>query len=244
MSVSVASGGELSLVRVEAESGGAVSFSGSVSVTECVMTGVELVGSTATAALSVSGGTLTGSTVSLSAGSAVLVGSCTLVNSPVSITAGTVSVSQCELQSDGSTVPLTVESGGSATVTGVVFRSSAGDITAVSVSDSGSLTVGESQLVGAHGSSNPFPCDGTLPDCVGAHAGSVVAQGPLAINMASPLVCDTEFGTCLSVPASLRCLYMRWSLSISTGPASRQRCRPALRQKKSKLKAARPPPRS
>ena len=56
-SVSVASGGELSLVRVEVESGGAVSFSGSVSVTECVLTGVDLVGNTATAAVSVSGGT-------------------------------------------------------------------------------------------------------------------------------------------------------------------------------------------
>jgi hypothetical protein len=83
-SVSVASGGELSLLRVEVESGGAVTFSGSVSATECVLTGTDLVGSTAAAALGLSGGTLTGSTVSLSGGSAVLGGAC---NSPVSITA-------------------------------------------------------------------------------------------------------------------------------------------------------------
>ena len=175
-----------------------MSFSGSVSVTECVLTGVDVVGSTATAALSVSGGTLTGSAVSLSDGSAVLDGSCTLANSPVSISSGTLSVSQCELQSDGSTVPLMVESGGFATATGVVFRSSVGDITAVSLSDGGSLTVSESQLVGADGSSNPFPCDGTLPDCAGAHAGSVVVEGPSAINMAAPLVCNTESGGCIS----------------------------------------------
>eukprot|EP01046_Picozoa_sp_COSAG06_P002703 COSAG06_NODE_98_length_24155_cov_29.681784_10_plen_496_part_00 len=107
-------------------------------------------------------------------------------------------LSQCELLSDGSTVPLTVESGGSVTVTGVVFRSSVGDITAVSLSDGGSLTVGDSQLIAADGSSDPFPCDGTLPDCTGAHVGSVVVDGPSVINMASPLVCDVGTGECLS----------------------------------------------
>ena len=151
------------------------------------------------AVLSVSGGTLTGSTVTLGDGSAVLDGSCTLVISPVSMAAGTVSVSACELQSDGSSVPLTVESGGSATVTGVIFRSSAGDITAVSVSEGGSLTVGESQLVGADGSSDRFPCEGTLPDCVGVHAGSVDVDGPAAITLASPLVCDMVTGACDAV---------------------------------------------
>ena len=112
-----------------------------------LLTGVDVVGSTVTAALSVSGGTLTGSTVSLGGGFATLDGSCTLVNSPVSITAATLSASQCEMRSDGTTVPLAVESGGSVTLTGVVFRSTAGDITAVSVSDGGNLTVGESQLI-------------------------------------------------------------------------------------------------
>ena len=200
-SVSVASGGELSLLRVEVESAGAVSFSGSVSVMECVLMGVDLAGRTATGVLSVSGGTLTGSSVSLSDGSATLGGSCALVNSPVSMTAGTLSVSQCELQSDGTSVPLTIESGGSATVTGVAFRSgswSAGDITAVSVVEGGSLTVGESQLVGADGSSDPFPCDGTLPDCAAEHAGSVVVDGPAVITLASPLVCDVGTGECLN----------------------------------------------
>ena len=197
-SVSVASGGELSLVRVEVESGGDVSFSGSVSMAECVLTGVDVVGSTATAALSVLGGTLTSSAVSLSGGSAVLGSSCTLVNSPVSIAACTLGLSACELQSDGSTVPLTVESGGSATVTGVTFRSSAGDITAVSVSDGGSLNVSDSQLVGADGSSDPFPCDGTLPTCVEAHASPVVVDGLAAITLASPLVCDVGTGECLA----------------------------------------------
>ena len=62
----------------------------------------------------------------------------------------------------------------------------------------GSLTVGGSQLVGADGSADPFPCDGTLPDCAGEHAGSVVVEGPSAINMAAPLVCNTESGGCLS----------------------------------------------
>ena len=48
----------------------------------------------------------------------------------------------------------------------------------VSVADGGSLTVGESQLVGVDGSSDPFPCDGTLPDCVGVHVGTVDVAGP------------------------------------------------------------------
>jgi hypothetical protein len=197
-SVSVAAGGELSLLRVAVESGGAVSFSGSVSVTECVLTGVDLVGSMATAVLRVSGGMLTGSTVSLSDGSAVLGDSCVLVNSPVSIAAGTMSVSACELQSDGSSVPLAVESGGSSAVTGTVFRSTAGDITVISVSDGGNLTASDSQMIAVDGSSDPFPCDGTLPTCTGAHAGSVTVAGPTVITLVSPLVCDTGTGECLS----------------------------------------------
>jgi hypothetical protein len=49
--------------------------------------------------------------------------------------------------------------------------------------------VGESQRVDADGSSDPFPCDGTLPDCVGSvHVGSVAVEGPSAVNMAAPLV--------------------------------------------------------
>ena len=192
--VTVQTGGELSLLRIEIQSG-AVTFSGALTVTGCTLTNAQLIGSTVAAMLSVSGGTLTGSTVSLSGASAVLDGSCTLINSPVSITDGTLSVSQCELQSDGSSVPLMVESGASATVTGVVFRSSAGDITALSVAEGGSLTVGDSQLVGADGSSDPFPCDGALPNCAGTHDGAVDVEGPSAINMAAPLVCDATTGT-------------------------------------------------
>ena len=194
--LTVASGGELSLLRVEMGSG-SVSFSGAVTVTDCALTGTDLVGSTASAALSLSGGTLTGSSVSLSGGSATLGGSCVAVDSPLSIADGTLSVSGCELRSDGSSVPLTVGSGGSATVTGTVFRSSGGDITAVSVSDGGSLTVGSSELIGADGSADPFPCEGTLPDCAGEHDGSVVEVGPLAVNMAAPLICDVQTGECL-----------------------------------------------
>eukprot|EP01051_Picozoa_sp_SAG22_P003849 SAG22_NODE_194_length_15610_cov_1280.270776_3_plen_148_part_00 len=46
----------------------------------------------------------------------------------------------------------------------------------VSVAEGGSFTVGESQLVGADGGSDPFPCDGKLPTCAGAHDGSVVVE--------------------------------------------------------------------
>eukprot|EP01051_Picozoa_sp_SAG22_P024620 SAG22_NODE_6906_length_796_cov_1.639885_1_plen_242_part_01 len=98
---------------------------------------------------------------------------------------------------------MAIESGGAATVTATTFRSSDGDITAVSVAEGGSFTVGESQLVGADGSADPFPCDGTLPDCAGEHTGSVVVEGPSAVNMAAPLVCDVETGECLAMPAAL-----------------------------------------
>jgi hypothetical protein len=95
-------------------------------------------------------------------------------------------------------VPLTVEAGGAATVTAAVFRSTAGEITAVAVAEDGSLTVGDSQLVGDDGGADPFPCVGTLPDCAGEHDGSVVVEGPSVITMAVPLVCDAGTGECLS----------------------------------------------
>lgn len=69
-------------------------------------------------------------------------------------------------------------------MTGVIFRSSVGDdITMVSVVDGGSLSVGDSQLVGADGSSDPFPCDGTLPNCAGVHVGTVDVAGPAAVTL-------------------------------------------------------------
>eukprot|EP01051_Picozoa_sp_SAG22_P001636 SAG22_NODE_66_length_22936_cov_626.714279_21_plen_256_part_00 len=37
-----------------------------------------------------------------------------------------------------------------------------------------------------------------LPDCVGEHDGSVVVEGPSAVTLASPLVCDVETGECLA----------------------------------------------
>lgn len=109
------------LVRVEITSG-TVTFSSPLTVVDCALTSTQLIGSAASSLLSISGGTLMGSEVSLSGGSATIEGSNVLVNSPVSITAATLSASQCEMQSDGSSVPLTVGSGGSATVMGTIFR--------------------------------------------------------------------------------------------------------------------------
>ena len=126
-------------------------------------------------------------------------GGCLLTTSPINVggIGGTAKISDSEVQTDGVSMPLVVESGGVATVAKTVFRSTAGNITVASVADGGSLTVGASQLVGADGSSRLFPCDGTLPDCAGEHDGSVVMQGPSTINMAAPLVC-AEGGSCAS----------------------------------------------
>ena len=80
------------------------------------------------AALTLSGGTLTGSTTSISSGSATME-SCALANSPVTVSGtaespGTLTLS-CQLQSAGSLVPLTVQAGGSATVSGSEFQTTA-----------------------------------------------------------------------------------------------------------------------
>ena len=165
---------------------------------ESSLVGSELSG-TSGSALSLSGGTVTGSTLSVTSGRMTVGDGCVLTDTPISVSddESSLTISGSELQSDGTSVPLTIESGGAATVTATVFRSTAGDITAVSVAEGGSLSVGESQLVGADGSTDPFPCDGTMPDCAGEHAGSVVVEGPSAVNMAAPLVCDVETGECL-----------------------------------------------
>eukprot|EP01045_Picozoa_sp_COSAG04_P008600 COSAG04_NODE_480_length_13676_cov_4.040657_1_plen_998_part_00 len=197
----IEAGGELSLQRVEMQDG-RIAFAGTVSMLDSTLTTTELLGTPATAALTLSGGTLTGSTTSISSGSATME-SCVLANSPVTVSGtaeapGTLTLS-CQLQSDGSSVPLTVQAGGSATVSGSEFQTTAGDdITAVSVEEGGSMAVSESQLVAADGSADPFPCVGTLPTCAGAHDGSVDVAGPAAITLASPLVCDTITGACLS----------------------------------------------
>ena len=199
--LSVDSSGQLMLRGIQLQ-GGVVSFSGAVSLSDCILAGSQLLGSGAASSLALSGGTVTGSTASLGSGIGTVTGSVVLTNSRLSVGAGggggSLSVSGAELQSDGSSVPLTVESGGAAIVTGTVFRSTAGDITVASVAEGGSLTVGGSRLVGADGSADPFPCDGTLPDCAGGHAGSVVVEGMATVTLASPLVCDVETGECLA----------------------------------------------
>merc|ERR1711871_1486069 len=95
---------------------------------------------------------------------------------------------------------LRIEPAGVVTVTHTVFRSTLqSNFTVVSVVEGGSMTVGGSQLVRVDGGTDPFPCDGPLPNC-GEHDGSVVVDGPLAINMLyGPLVCDVETGECQSM---------------------------------------------
>eukprot|EP01051_Picozoa_sp_SAG22_P011064 SAG22_NODE_1038_length_5890_cov_5.432050_3_plen_1101_part_00 len=201
--MSIEARGELTFERVQMESGG-LTVAGVVSLMETSLFEVTVTASSGSE-LTLSGGTVARSTMTMSSGTMTVDTGCVLTDSPVSVdgAGGFMTISGAELRSDGSSVPLTVEAGGTAMVTQTVFRSTAGDITAVSVADAGSLTVGESQLVGADGSSDPFPCDGTLPDCAGQHDGSVVVEGPSAVNMAAPLVCDTESGECVAMPAAL-----------------------------------------
>eukprot|EP01051_Picozoa_sp_SAG22_P003443 SAG22_NODE_167_length_16764_cov_34.845245_7_plen_451_part_00 len=196
--VSVEVGGQLTFERVLMEGGG-LTYAGVVTVVESALIEVAVTGRSGSE-LSFSSGTVTGSTLTVSSGRMTVDTGCVLSNSPVSVggVGSSVTISGSELQSDGSSVPLTVESGGAATMAETTFRSTAGDITAVSISEGGSMTVGESQLVGADGSADPFPCDGTLPDCAGEHDGSVVVEGLAAVTLASPLVCDVETGDCLS----------------------------------------------
>jgi hypothetical protein len=196
--MSVETGGRLTFERVQME-GGSLTFAGVVSLLESSLVEVMVTGSSRSE-LSLSGGTVTGSAVTMTSGVMVVDTGCVLTDSPIDVggAGGTVTISGVELRSDGFSVPLTVEAGGAATVTESVFRSTAGDITAVSVTEGGSLTVGESQLVEANGSANPLPCIGTLLDCAGVHDGSVVVEGPSAVTLASPLVCDVETGDCLA----------------------------------------------
>eukprot|EP01049_Picozoa_sp_SAG25_P000322 SAG25_NODE_10_length_28450_cov_12.738775_2_plen_1259_part_00 len=199
--LTVATGGRLTLQTVTMASG-TVTFSGSVTVTGSTLSSARLSGTSGQ--LSLTGGTLTGSTVQLARGTATFGGSCMLINTPVTVSGAAgapqalLGISQCELRGDGTAVPLTVGAAAMATVTQTTFRSTAANITAVSVAAGGNLTVGSSQLVRADGHSDPFPCDGTLPRCAGPHAGPVKVDGPAAITLASLLVCDTTTGTCLS----------------------------------------------
>jgi hypothetical protein len=228
----VAAGGQLTLQTVTM-AGGTVTFSGNVTVTGSTLTSAHLSGTSGQ--LGLSGGTLTGSTVQLTQGTATFGGSCMLTNTPVSVSGATspaqalLGVSQCELWGDGTAVLLTVGAAAMATVTQTTFRSTAGNITAVSVAAGGNLTVGSSQLVRADGHSDPFPCDGTLPHCTGAHTGLVRVNGPAAVTMASPLVCDVTTGTCLCdiFPfCSLPCCQLRrsrWAVPVETALADSAR---------------------
>ena len=186
------------LQRVEMV-GGSLTFVGVVSVMGSSLVEVVFTGSSGSA-LSLSGGTITGSTIAMTSGGVMVDTGCVLADSPIDVGGadGVVTITGAELQSDRSSVPLTVNAGGTATVTATTFRSTAGDITAVSVSEGGSLTVGGSRLVGMDGSADPLPCNGVLPECAGEHDGSVVVEGMAAATLASPLVCDVATGECLA----------------------------------------------
>ena len=73
----------------------------------------------------------------------------------------------------------------------------------LTVADGGRVTVSDSRLVGADGSSVPFPCDGMSDTCRGVHDGPVVVDGPVVIGLAAPLVCDAISGQCLGSGGSL-----------------------------------------
>ena len=151
-----------------------------------------------------SGGTATSSPITIGYGSTTA-NSCDLVNSPMIISGsdelGSLSMSGCQLQSDGSTVPLTIQVGGVATVRASEFQSIANDdrdITMISMDAGGSLNVSQSQLVHVDGRADPFPCNGTLPTCASVHTKPVEINGPAMVTLTSPLVCDPMTGECLS----------------------------------------------
>ena len=151
-----------------------------------------------------SGGTATSSPITVASGSATA-NSCDLINSPMIISGteelGSLVVSECQLQSDGSSVPLIVQASGVATVRASEFQSIAsddGDITMASMDEGGSLIVSQSQLVHVDERADPFPCNGTLPTCASVHAKPVEITGPAIVTLASPLVCDPMTGECLS----------------------------------------------
>eukprot|EP01046_Picozoa_sp_COSAG06_P021370 COSAG06_NODE_1603_length_8956_cov_6.771029_3_plen_1532_part_00 len=86
---------------------------------------------------------------------------------------------------------LTVQPGGSVTVTNTHFVAAQG--VAISLLGDGSLSVESSQVTHAGGSPTPIPCDGTGTTCASSHQGSVVVSGPADL---SRLVCDAETQAC------------------------------------------------
>eukprot|EP01052_Picozoa_sp_SAG31_P015756 SAG31_NODE_1021_length_10327_cov_17.940653_2_plen_610_part_00 len=95
----------------------------------------------------------------------------------------------------------TIESGGTLSMDQSILttrRPSDADVYVMTIDAGGSLTVSSSQLIHADGSADPFPCDGTLPDCANEHGGPVSVIGPSVLGMVAPLVCDVETGECQS----------------------------------------------
>ena len=202
--------GALTLQHAQLE-GGAITSAGFVALLDSLLTNAQMTHTASTATLTLSGGTATSSAVNLAFGTAIA-SSCELVDSPLVVSGmqelgSSLSLSECQLQSDGSSVPLTVQAGGFATVRASEFQSTGGDdITAVSVDEGGTVTVGESQLVHANGRADPFPCNGTLPTCASVHTGPVEMIGPALVTLAAPLVCDVMTGECLSdLCATMNC---------------------------------------
>jgi hypothetical protein len=122
---------------------------------------------------------------------------------------GSLSMSDCDVTSDGDSVPLTIEAGGAATVIATTFQSTQGDGTfeVVSVARGGSLSAADCTIVVAGGHAIPFPCDagdGVAPDCSGPHTGAVAVDGPAGVSAAWPLICMQgahTFSFCVALPS-------------------------------------------
>ena len=97
-----------------------------------------------------------------------------------------------------------VQQDGSATATGSTFQAAVNSTIAVTVAEGGQFSVGDSHLVTADGTTNPFPCDGTMTiappataTCATPHFGLVQLSVP-TVWFAIPLVCDVTNGQCSS----------------------------------------------
>jgi hypothetical protein len=99
---------------------------------------------------------------------------------------------------------LDVQSGGAATATGSTFTVAEETTVAVSIEEGGQFTVASSRLVGAGGSTTPYPCNGTLDTCalacIAPYDGPAVVVG--MAGAAAPVVCDAATGVCLTDPHS------------------------------------------
>merc|ERR1719331_713501 len=98
---------------------GTVSFSGSVAISDSILTSMTVAGSTASAQLSVSGGTWTGCLIQINSFPATIGGSCLLINSKVTVSGATgrLTATQTEMRSNGQgnlALPLDIQAGGRA----------------------------------------------------------------------------------------------------------------------------------